>query len=68
MNTKQPTAVSTPRLAVSVEEAAEMLSLGRSSIFMLLKEGQLKSVKAGKRRLIPIVELEAFLARLAKGA
>jgi len=51
------------RLAVRVEEAAEILGIGRSMLFLLLKEGRLKSVKIGKRRLIPLLELEAFLLR-----
>jgi excisionase family DNA binding protein len=50
---------------VRVEEAAEMLGLGRSTVFELLKDGSLASIKVGKRRLIPIHEIAAFIGRLA---
>ena len=52
----------------SVEEAAEILSLGRTTIFFLIRDGQLHAVKVGKRRLVAASELEAFAVRLQKGA
>jgi len=65
MDTKQVEA--TPgRLAHSVEEAAHALGIGRSLVFALLKDGKLKSIKIGKRRLIPVVELQAFLDRQSR--
>ncbi|MBS1941291.1 MAG: helix-turn-helix domain-containing protein [Bacteroidetes bacterium] len=54
---------SAERLSVSVEEAARMLGVCRGLVFRLLREGQLKSVRIGKRRLIPAEELKAFLQR-----
>ncbi|BDU70254.1 hypothetical protein GETHOR_23550 [Geothrix oryzae] len=63
MNAKSHAITPVERLAVRVEEAAEILGIGRSMLFILLKEGRLKSVKIGKRRLIPMLELEAFLLR-----
>jgi len=63
MNAKSHTHTPLDRLAVRVEEAAEILGIGRSMLFLLLKDGRLKSVKIGKRRLIPLLELEAFLLR-----
>lgn len=39
-------------IVVSVEEAAHLLSLGRTSIFRLLKSRQLASFKSGRRRLV----------------
>lgn len=52
-----------PLVLANVEAAAESLSIGRTGIFALIKSGALKSVKIGKRRLIPVAELEAFAAR-----
>ncbi len=66
MNTKKFTGAQVDRIAVCVEEAAEMLGLGRSTVFELLKDGSLVSVKVGKRRLIPVRELSAFLERLGE--
>jgi excisionase family DNA binding protein len=68
MNAKKSGTVPAQRLAVGVEHAADMLGIGRSSVFALLKEGTLKSVKVGKRRLILVSEVQAFLDRLQAGA
>lgn len=65
MNAKSSSIGQVHRLAVRVEEAAEMLGLGRSTVFELLKDGSLASIKVGKRRLIPIQEITAFIGRLA---
>ncbi len=49
------------KLAYSVEEAAELLSIRRDSIYELLHTGQLGSFKIGARRLIAHRHLEAFI-------
>ena len=48
--------------AVSVEEAARLLSLSRTALYDLLDSGRLRSVNVGSRRLIPTVALDDFLA------
>lgn len=68
MRAKKSSTEASERLSVSVEEAAEMLSIGRSSVFNLLNDGLLASLKVGKRRLIPVAELRAFLDRQARRA
>lgn len=68
MNFKKSVTEAPERLSVGVEEAAEMLSIGRSSVFALVKEGLLHSVKVGKRRLIAVSELRAFLDRQGRKA
>ena len=50
------------RLAYSPDEAAELLGISRELVHDLLRTGQLRSVKAGRRRLIAKRHLEAFLA------
>jgi excisionase family DNA binding protein len=56
---------STPRksepLAVSPAEAARLSGLGRTSIYCALGSGALKSLKIGKRRLIAVEALRAWL-------
>ena len=49
------------RLAVSVPEAAKMLGLGRTSTWMLVRQGTLRSVRINKRVLIPRSAIEAIL-------
>lgn len=48
-------------LAVSPRKAAQYLDVGHDAIYTLLNQGRIKSVKLGRRRLIPVVELERFL-------
>jgi excisionase family DNA binding protein len=50
------------RAAYSPDEAAELLGISRELVHDLLRTGQLRSVKAGRRRLIAKHHLEAFLA------
>lgn len=53
----------TDPLLLGVREAARRLGLGRDAAYSLVREGRLRSVRVGRRVLIPRVELEAFLAR-----
>jgi excisionase family DNA binding protein len=45
----------------SVDEAMERLGVGRSTVFGLVRSGQLRSVKVGRRRLIPEQALVDFI-------
>ena len=55
-------------VSYSVEDAAEALGIGRTFAFHLIKEGKLKALKCGRRTLIPVAEVEAFLSRLGGAA
>lgn len=50
------------RIAVSIEEAAEMVGIGRSTLYGKLSAGELPSMKIGKRRLIRVDALNAWVA------
>ncbi|MCO5792210.1 MAG: helix-turn-helix domain-containing protein [Blastomonas sp.] len=50
-------------LLVSIPDAAKALSLGRTSIYELMRSGQLETRKMGRRRLITAESLR----RLADG-
>ncbi|MGJ8558940.1 MAG: helix-turn-helix domain-containing protein [Litorimonas sp.] len=52
------------KLAVTVKEAGQILSLGRSSIYRLIGRGDLKPRKIGKRTVILVSDLEAFVSSL----
>ena len=54
-------------LLLTVEEAARRLRLSRSSMFLLLKAGDIKSVTIGSRRRIALAELVSYTERLAAG-
>ena len=49
------------RLAVSPAEAARLAGVGRTTIYEAIGSGTLRSLKIGKRRLILIVSLRAWL-------
>ena len=48
-----------PRL-LSVEEAGQLLGVGRSLVYTELGAGRLRSVKVGKRRLVPMSAIAEY--------
>ena len=51
-------------LLYSVEEAARLLGLGRTSMFHLVTRGEVGSVKIGRCRKIPREALAEYIERL----
>ena len=51
-------------LAVSIREGCRMIGIKRSSIYREIAAGRIKAVKAGKRTLLPVASLRAWLASL----
>ncbi len=49
------------RMAYGIDEAAAALGVSRRHVYDLIARGELRSVKAGRRRLIPRTELERLL-------
>ena len=66
MPKKPPSSAPIQRAAYSVEEAAAAIGIGRTYVFQLIKEGNLQTVKVGRRRLVPTKEVHALLARMRK--
>jgi excisionase family DNA binding protein len=56
------------KLLLSVEEAAAMMSLGRTLVYALVRRGEIASFKVGKSRRIPIGALHTFILRYAANA
>ena len=54
-----------PDRLLSVDEAAAMLGLGRTATYGELQAGRLRSVKVGRRRLIPAEAVSAFIRERA---
>ena len=52
--------------AVSVDEAARRVGLSRTLLFERIAAGDLPSVKIGKRRLVRLTALRAWLQRLER--
>ncbi|RDJ20110.1 DNA-binding protein [Bosea caraganae] len=55
------------RLAYRVEDAAEQIGVGRTTIYALIKERQLVTLKLGRLTLIRHIELEKLLDALPAG-
>lgn len=51
-----------------VGEAAEALRLSRTAIYELIRSEQLRSVKVGKRRLVPVAAVADYVASLDRVA
>jgi excisionase family DNA binding protein len=54
-------------LAYSDTEAAQVLGLGRTTTRQLIREGKLRSVRVGRRLLVPRRAIEEYLAGLLEG-
>jgi excisionase family DNA binding protein len=51
------------RKALSVQMAAQMLGISRSMIHKLIRLGELRSVKAGTRTLVPVAAVDEFIEK-----
>ncbi len=49
----EPDRLRTPRVLLSVEDAAEQLSLSRTRLYALIKAGDIESVRVGRLRRVP---------------
>ncbi len=56
------------KAAYSVKETLYLISIGRTSFYDLIKQGQLKPIKVGRKTLIGSDDLAALLVKLRKGA
>ena len=51
------------KLAVSVNEAAALIGLGRDLTYRLVMSGEVKSFLVGKRRLVSVAGLREYIER-----
>lgn len=54
-------------LLVTIREAADVLSVGRTTIYELIWSGQLTPVHIGRCVRLPVVQLEQFVDGLGAG-
>lgn len=52
------------KVLVSVEEAATLLSLGRTVVYRLVTRNELRSVKVGRTRRVVVSSLQEYVDRL----
>ena len=53
----------THRLTYPIDEAAEQLSISRSQLYALQRQGRIRFQKIGRRSIITHDELQRFLAQ-----
>jgi len=53
---------------LSVEESLKALGIKRSMFYRLIRAGDIRTVKVGNRRLIPVDALKEYVAKLASNA
>lgn len=49
---------------LTIEEAAQMLNIGRSKTYELVLSGEIESVHIGRLRRVPAAAVEAYVERL----
>lgn len=52
-----------PDRLLSIDEAAEALGVGRSRLYVEVANGSLRTVKVGRRRLVPSSAITDFASR-----
>lgn len=67
MPTPTTTPAAGPRVLLTVEAAAVQLSIGRTSMFALIKAGDIESVKVGHLRRVPADALTRYVQQLITG-
>jgi excisionase family DNA binding protein len=50
------------RKSVRPTEAARLLGVSRETVYVLMRSGQLRSVRLGRARLIPVAALDELLS------
>jgi len=53
---------------VTVPEAARRLALSRSTLYRLIRQGQLRTIRVGRARRVPVGELVRFVERQSGSA
>ena len=55
------------RISLSVEEAAGLTGIGRTTIYTALRDGDIPRVRIGKRTLVKVADLNAWLTKITTG-
>ncbi len=55
-------------VAVRIPQAAAMLGIGRSTLYLCIAAGEIETIKVGRSTLVPVESLKAFVAARRSGA
>lgn len=61
MSDHEETRSAIPQVVYSVDEAARAIRLSRELLYELIRSHQLRSIKVGRRRLIPVSAVNEFV-------
>jgi len=50
-------------LALRIPQAAQMLGIGKSTLYEIIAAGEIETIKIGRSTLVPTDSLRSFLAR-----
>lgn len=64
MNTANEAATAVTAIVLTVEEAAKRLRIGRTTMYALIRTGQIRSVPIGRLRRIPVSALHDYVNHL----
>lgn len=53
--------MTTPKLTLSIEDAADQLNIGRSLAYKMARDGRLPVIHLGRRIVVPVSKLEDML-------
>lgn len=48
---------------ISIAAASDALGIHRSTFYDLMNRGEVRTIKVGGRRLVPVAELDAYVGR-----
>ena len=55
-----------PSFALGIDDAARSIGIARSALYEIVARGEIESFKLGRRRLILVKKLDAYINRVAK--
>ena len=62
MKSQTLTPVRSDKRALTVRETIARYSISRTSLYKIIKQGKLKTVKIAGRRLVPVDEIEGLIS------
>jgi excisionase family DNA binding protein len=63
--TASPSKVPTPETVLTIDEVAKRLKISKSLVYKAIGDGNLKSIRIGKRRLVPASEVQRLIESAA---
>ncbi len=56
------------QILLAIPQAAARVAIGRAKFYQLLQRNEIRTVRIGRRRLVPVSELDRYVERLQADA